>query len=71
MMVPIATPRPVVDAINSKFNQLTATEDAKKFFNSIASDPWVSTVEDSEVFLQGEIKKWADWVRIAKIKPQG
>lgn len=71
MMVPSATPRPVIDAINDKFNQVTRTEDAKKFFNSIASDPWVSTVAESEAFLQGEIKKWADWVRLANIKPQG
>jgi tripartite-type tricarboxylate transporter receptor subunit TctC len=71
MIVPSATPRPVVDTINRTFNQLTASEDAKKFFNSIASDPWVSTVDESEVFLQGEIKKWGDWVRVAKLQPQG
>ena len=71
MIVPSETPRPVVDSINRIFNQLTASEDATKFFNTIASDPWVSTVEQSEVFLQGEIKKWADWVRIAKIAPLG
>jgi tripartite-type tricarboxylate transporter receptor subunit TctC len=71
MMVPMATPQPIVEAINEKFNAVTNTEDAKKFFNSIASDPWVNTVAESEVFLQGEIKKWPEWVRIANLKPQG
>jgi len=71
MMVPSATPRPIIEAINDKFNQVTRTEEATKFFNSIASDPWVTTVAEAEAFLQDEIKKWADWVRIANIKPQG
>ena len=38
-MVPSATPRPIVDQINKMFNQVTATEDAKKFLNNVASDP--------------------------------
>jgi tripartite-type tricarboxylate transporter receptor subunit TctC len=71
MMVPSATPPAIIETINEKFNQVTKTEEAKKFFNTIASDPWVNTVAESEAFLQGEIKKWADWVRVAKIKPQG
>jgi tripartite-type tricarboxylate transporter receptor subunit TctC len=70
-MVPAETPRPVVDKLNRMFNQLTASEDAKKFFNNIASDPWVTTVEQSEAFLQSEIKNWADWVKAAKIEPLG
>jgi tripartite-type tricarboxylate transporter receptor subunit TctC len=70
-MVPSATPRPITEVINDKFNQVTRTEEATKFFNSIASDPWVTTVAEAEAFLQDEIKKWADWVRIANIKPQG
>lgn len=70
-MVPADTPQSVVNDINRMFNQLTATEDAKKFFNSIASDPWVSSVQESENFLQSEIKNWAEWVKAAKIEPQG
>ncbi len=42
-MVPTGTPRPVIDQINKMFNQVTATEDAKKFLNNIASDPWMLT----------------------------
>ena len=70
-MVPSATPRPIVDQINKMFDQVTATEDAKKFLNSIASDPWIDTPDAAQAFFLGEIKAWGDYVRIAKIEPQG
>jgi len=70
-MVPSATPRPVVDQINKMFNQVTATEDAKKFLNSAASDPWLTTPDEAQAALLKEIKDWGDYVRIAKIEPQG
>ena len=71
MMVPSATPRPVMESINKMFNQVTSSEEAKKFFHGVAGDPWTLTVDEADKFVQDEIKKWADWVRIAKIKPQG
>jgi tripartite-type tricarboxylate transporter receptor subunit TctC len=71
MMVPSATPRPVMETINRMFNQLTSSEEAKKFFNGIAGDPWTMTVDEADAFVKDEVRKWADWVRIAKIKPQG
>ncbi len=71
MMVPVATPRPIVETINRMFNQLTASGDAKAFFNAVASDPWITSADEADAFLQGEIRKWAEWVRIAKIEPKG
>jgi len=70
-MVPSATPRPIVDQINKMFNQVTATEDAKKFLNNVASDPWITTPDEAQGFLLKEIKDWGDYVRLAKIEPQG
>jgi tripartite-type tricarboxylate transporter receptor subunit TctC len=70
-MVPAATPRPIVDQINKMFNHVTATEDAKKFLNNVASDPWITTPDEAQQFLYKEIKDWADYVRLAKIEPQG
>jgi tripartite-type tricarboxylate transporter receptor subunit TctC len=70
-MVPSATPRPIVDEINRMFNEVTASEDAKKFLNNIASDPWVSSVDEGQAFLLQQIKDWGDYVRLAKIEPQG
>jgi tripartite-type tricarboxylate transporter receptor subunit TctC len=70
-MVPSATPRPIVDALNGMFNKVTSSEDAKKFLNNIASDPWPTTVDQGQAFMLKEIKDWAEYVRIAKIEPQG
>jgi tripartite-type tricarboxylate transporter receptor subunit TctC len=70
-MVPMGTPRPIVDLINAWFNQVTGSEDGKKFLNSVASDPWVGTPDEAQAFLRQEIKDWGDYVRLAKIEPQG
>ncbi|MDB5556266.1 MAG: Tripartite-type tricarboxylate transporter, receptor component TctC [Rhizobium sp.] len=70
-MVPSATPRPIVEQINKLFNQVTATPEAKQFLNSVASDPWVITPDEARDFFHRDIRDWVDYVRIAKIEPQG
>jgi tripartite-type tricarboxylate transporter receptor subunit TctC len=70
-MVPAATPRPIVEEINRMFNKITASEDAKKFLNNIASDPWITTPDQGQAFFLQEIKDWGDYVKLAKIEPQG
>jgi tripartite-type tricarboxylate transporter receptor subunit TctC len=70
-MVPSATPRPIVDKINARFNRVTATEDARKVLNNVASDPWISTPDEAQAFLLKEIDAWGKYVEIAKIEPQG
>ena len=69
--VPIATPRPIVDQLNVWFSQIAASEDGKKFFNSIASDPWVTKPDEGQAYLKQQIGDWAEYVKIAKIEPQG
>ena len=70
-MVPSATPQPVVDRIFAMFEQVNKTDDAKKFLNSIASDPWITTQKEAQAFFVKEVAAWADYVRIAKIEQQG
>ena len=70
-MVPSATPRPIVDDINRMFNQVTSSEDGKKFLNNIASDPWVTTPDQGQACLNQQIREWGDYVKLAKIDPQG
>jgi tripartite-type tricarboxylate transporter receptor subunit TctC len=70
-MVPMATPRPIVDEIARMFNQITKSPEAKAFLNSVASDPWVTTTDEAQAFLNEEIKNWAGYVKLAKIEPQG
>ena len=69
--VPAATPRPIVDKLNAWFNQIQALPETKTFHNTYGSDPWIATPEEGQARLLQDIKNWADYVRIAKIEPQG
>ncbi|MFL6799170.1 MAG: Bug family tripartite tricarboxylate transporter substrate binding protein [Xanthobacteraceae bacterium] len=70
-LVPSATPRPIVEQLNRWFNEVVARDETKKFLQSVASDPWVSTPEEAQAYLVRQIDDWREWVRIAKIEPQG
>jgi tripartite-type tricarboxylate transporter receptor subunit TctC len=70
-LVPSATPRPIVNRLNAWFSQVVVTEESKKFLNGIASDPWVSTPDEAQAYFLQEIKSWGEYVKVAKIEPQG
>jgi tripartite-type tricarboxylate transporter receptor subunit TctC len=69
--VPIATPRPIVDQINKWFNQILATQETKEFLNKFGGDPFISTPDEAQALFIKEEKNWGEYVRIAKIEPQG
>jgi tripartite-type tricarboxylate transporter receptor subunit TctC len=70
-MVPMGTPRPIVDQINKWFVQVVSADDTKKFLNSFGGDPLVSTSEEGQARLVRDVKDWGEFVRLAKIQPQG
>ena len=70
-MVPAATPRPVVDQINAWFRQVIATDETKAFLNKFGADPWVASVDEAQARLLKDIQDWGEYVRVAKIQPQG
>ena len=70
-LVPAATPKPVVDQLNAWFSQVVRSEETRKFLNGIASDPWVSMPDEGQAYFLQQIKDWAEYIRIAKIEPQG
>ena len=70
-MVPAGTPKPIVDQLNKWISQVVEMEDTKKFLNGFGSDPWITTPEEGQARLKKDIKDWADYIRIAKIVPQG
>jgi tripartite-type tricarboxylate transporter receptor subunit TctC len=69
-MVPIATPRPIVDQLNKWFNEIEATEETKKFLNTYGGDPWITTPEQGQAQLVKDQKAWEGYVKAAKIDPQ-
>jgi tripartite-type tricarboxylate transporter receptor subunit TctC len=70
-MVPSATPKPIIAQLNKWFDQVTATEETRKFLNGFASDPFIATPEEAQEKLRRDEKAWADYMRIGKLEPQG
>jgi len=70
VMVPIATPKPVVDKINGWFAQIVGSDETKKFLADAGADPMINTPERATEMFQTAIKEWGEYVRIAKIPPQ-
>jgi tripartite-type tricarboxylate transporter receptor subunit TctC len=70
-MVPMGTPKPVVDQIAKWVNEITATPDAKKFLNGIGGDPWITSSEEAQARLVKDVNDWSGYVKAAKIEPQG
>lgn len=69
--VPAATPRPIVDQLTKWFNQVTSSEETKKFLNGFGGDPMMETPEQAQARLLKDIEAWKEYVRVAKIQPQG
>jgi tripartite-type tricarboxylate transporter receptor subunit TctC len=70
-MVPSATPKPVVDQISNWVAEAVRQDATKQFLNGFGSDPWISSPEQGQARLIRDIKDWGEYVRIAKIVPQG
>jgi tripartite-type tricarboxylate transporter receptor subunit TctC len=69
--VPSATPRPVIDQINTWFNKILAMDDTREFLNKFGGDPFISTPDAAQALFVKEEQAWGEYVRIAKIEPQG
>jgi tripartite-type tricarboxylate transporter receptor subunit TctC len=69
--VPSETPKPIVNQINGWFKQVLSTDETKAFLNNFGGDPFISTPEEAQALFIKEDKAWAEYVRIAKIEPQG
>jgi tripartite-type tricarboxylate transporter receptor subunit TctC len=71
VMVPSATPRPIIDKINQWFTQIVSTEETKKFLNEAGgADPMIRTPDQAQEMFQKAIKEWGEYVRMAKIPQQ-
>jgi len=69
-IVPVATPRPVVDQINKWFQQIHELEETRTFLRNFGGDPWVATPDEGQARLLKDIHDWVEYVRVAKLQPQ-
>jgi tripartite-type tricarboxylate transporter receptor subunit TctC len=59
-----------VDKLTGWFNQIAASDDAKKFLANLGSDPMIGNAAMVDEMIARETKEWAEYVKIAKIEPQ-
>jgi tripartite-type tricarboxylate transporter receptor subunit TctC len=69
-MVPMATPRPVVDRINQWFGKVVGSPEGKKFLNSFGGDPFINSPDVAQQLFLKSIQDWGEYVKLAKIQPQ-
>jgi tripartite-type tricarboxylate transporter receptor subunit TctC len=66
-----ATPRPIVDQLNTWFNEIEATPETKEFLGRFGGDPWITAPDEGQAQLVKDQEAWGDFVKAAKIEPQG
>lgn len=69
-MVPLATPKPVVDKINTLFRQILTMPETVKFLTENGGDPFISSPEEGQKLLVRQVDDWARYVKMAGIEPQ-
>ena len=70
VVVPAGTPKPIVDKLAAWFNQITASEETRKFLENLATDPFPGNSESMAALIRTEIEQWGRYARLAKIEPQ-
>ncbi len=66
--VPAKTPMAIVDKLESAFNAIVASDEAKKFLANQGSDSFPGNRKVIDDLLARDLKAWGDYVRIAKIQ---
>jgi len=67
--MPKGTPKPILDKLETLFNQIAVDDDTKKFLANLGSDPFPGNSKMLKELLVKDIKAWAEYVKIAKIEP--
>jgi tripartite-type tricarboxylate transporter receptor subunit TctC len=70
VVVPAATPRPLVEKLAAWFNQITAEEETKHFLARNAFEPFPGTPASMQALMQSDAARWKRYAEIAKIQPQ-
>lgn len=68
--VPAATPRPIVDQLNSEMNRVLALKEVQAQFNAQGVDIVGGSPEKFGAYLQQQIDQWTKVVRSARIKAE-
>jgi tripartite-type tricarboxylate transporter receptor subunit TctC len=70
-MVPAGTPRPVREQISAWFAQVANADETRNFLAGSGAEPFSVSIDAAQAMFNQDIATWHDYVRIAKIQPQG
>ena len=68
--VPAKTPAPIVQKLETIFNQIDATDETRKFLLNIGAAPMPGTSEKTAALIPKEIVKWGKIIKEAGIQPE-
>jgi tripartite-type tricarboxylate transporter receptor subunit TctC len=68
IMVPVGTPKPIVDLLNAEMKAMVARHDVKAYWEKLGTETMSMTPAESDAFLRAEIDKWTKVVKAANIK---
>ena len=69
IMAPTGTPKPIVDRLNAEIGKIVTRPDVKKAWNEQGAEPMVMAPVEFEKYLNADIAKWANVVKVAGVKP--
>jgi len=67
MFAPAATPRPVMEQLNTAVTKILHSPDVTKKLANIGLEPVAQGLAESDAYIKSEIRKWASVVKAAKI----
>ncbi len=71
LLVPVATPKPIVDKLSVDANRVLADREVRGRMQALGADPSGNTPEQFARFIREDQTKWAKLMREAGIKPEG
>jgi tripartite-type tricarboxylate transporter receptor subunit TctC len=71
LVVPAGVPQPIKDKISSAFLKMAEKPETRKWLTESYYDPWVIGPAEAQAQMIKDIKKWAEWVKLANLEPKG
>ena len=71
LVVPAGVPQPIKDKISSAFLKMAEKPETRKWLTESDYDPWVIGPAEAQAQMLKDIKKWAEWVKLANLEPKG
>lgn len=70
ILVPAATPKPIIARLNAEFRKALADQDVRNSLDKAAIEPLGTSPTDAAAFINKEYEKWGRVIKAAGIKPE-